>query len=119
MRLEKKRDEELARRKGLTGKTIIQVIWLLISFIIAYYLSNYLFEQGVISYNRLYTQLSIPREVPREAVLAGLMLLIVMVMQMFLILGFVLASPEGRRRTGEASLNSRTKEPFDDQWYGR
>ncbi|HEX6386373.1 MAG TPA: hypothetical protein VF177_17005 [Anaerolineae bacterium] len=119
MRLEKKRDEELAERKGMTGKTIIQIVWLLISFVIAYFLSVYLFEQEVITYNMLYTQLAIPRDVPREALLGGLMLLIVMVMQMFLILGFVIASPEGRRRTGEPSLRSRKKDPFDDQWYGR
>jgi hypothetical protein len=30
MRLEKKNEEKLAKRKGLTGKTIIQVIWLLV-----------------------------------------------------------------------------------------
>lgn len=119
MRLEKKRDEELARRKGLTGKTIIQVIWLLISSVIAYFLSTFLFEQEVITYNMLYTQLAIPRDVPQVVVLGGLILLIVAVMQIFLILGFVLASPEGRRRSGEPSLHSRIKDPFDDQWYGR
>lgn len=119
MRLEKKRDEELARRKGMTGKTVIQVIWLLISFVVAYFLSTYLFEQEVLTYNMFYTQLAIPRNVPREVVLGGLMLLMVIVMQILLILGFVIASPEGWRRTGEGSLHSRTKEPFDDQWYGR
>jgi hypothetical protein len=115
MKLEKKRDEEMAARKGMTGKTIIAFIWLAISGVIAYFLVNYLFETDVLSYGTFYG-LGIPRSVPQWVITGVLIILIVIIMQTFLMLGFMLASPEGRRRTGDPSLYSHNKEPFDD--YG-
>jgi hypothetical protein len=115
MRLDKKREEELARRKGLAIKTIIQGVWLLISFAVAYYLSTYLIDQGVISYSQLYNQFFIPRVIPEPVLLGGLMLLIVIVMQFFLYVGFAFASPEGRRRSGTPTLHSRHPDPFDER----
>ena len=117
MRLQKKEEEELARREGLTGNTIIQVIWLAISFGIAYFLTNALEAQGTIRYLSLYNALSIPTTVPKWVVQGGLMLVIVIFMQFIMFIAFAFFSPEGRRRTGEPSLHSRTKDPFDDSFH--
>lgn len=113
MRLEKKREEELARRRGMTGRTIVAFIWLLLSGVAGYYLVTYLIDQNFINLNMFY-DLGIPRAVPDELFLAGLVLVVVAVMQFFLFLGFMVASPEGRRPTGEPSLSSRSKDPFDN-----
>lgn len=115
MRLEKKREEELERRKGTTGKTIIQFIWLLISFAIAYFLIDLIINAGYISYNMIYG-VGIPRTIPAIAIKIVLMFFVVVVMQFFLFIGFMFANPEGRRRTGDPTLKSKTKDPYD---YGQ
>lgn len=113
MRLEKKRDEEMAARKGMTGRTIVGFIWLATSAVLAYFLVTYLIEAKYISV-RMFYEAGIPRFVPGWVFIAGITIFIVLLMQFFLIMGFMIASPEGRRRTGEPSLHSHTKEPFDD-----
>ncbi len=116
MRLEKKNEEMLARRKGLTGRTIVQSIWLLMSLAVAYFVATYLLNEGIITYQMIYGQLGLPRTVPEWAILLGIMLLIVFFMQFILIFGFMLAAPEGRRKLGEPSLSSRNIDPFDDKY---
>ena len=116
MRLEKKREEELSRRKGLTGKTIIQVIWLLITGTLAFFFVNYLFSAGLVSASTFYNQLYIPRSVPELGVKLIMVFGLVIVMQIVFSIGYIIASPEGRRRTGDATLHSRNKDPFDDRF---
>ncbi|MCP4426291.1 MAG: hypothetical protein GY803_17505 [Chloroflexi bacterium] len=113
MRLEKKQEEELERRKGLTGRTIIQFTWLLISFAAAYFLVTYLFNEGYLSYNQIYN-VGIPRKVPEEIIAGVFMIFVVVAMQFFLFIGYAFANPEGRRRTGDPTLQSRTKDPYND-----
>lgn len=113
MKLEKKRDEEIAARKGMTGKTIVGFIWLAISAVLAYFLVTYLIDEKYISV-RMFYEAGIPRYVPSWVFIGAIMIFIVLLMQFFLVMGFMIASPEGRRRTGEPSLHSHTKEPFDD-----
>jgi hypothetical protein len=118
MRLDRIREEEAAKRKGRARKTIIQLIWLLLSFVGAYFLTQYLFEQGVISYNAIYRMLATtPRTVPQIVITGGIMLIIVFIMQMFLFLGFFFASPEGRRRPGTPTLYSRNPDPLDPERF--
>ena len=116
MRLEKKHEEELAQRKGLTGKTIIQVIWLLITGGLAYLFVNYLFSQDIITASVFYNQLYIPRSVPELGLKLILVLGMVIIMQIVFSIGYIIASPEGRRRTGDATMYSRNKDPFDDRF---
>lgn len=116
MKVEKKKDAEIARRQGMTKKTIIQVIWLIISGVISYYLVTYLLasDEVGLSYGAIYSGLGISRStIPEVVILGALVLIGVMFFQMFLWLGFMFASPEGRRRTGEPSLHSRYKDPND------
>lgn len=114
MRLDKKKEEELARRKGSANKTLIQTVWLLISLAIAYVLTMYLFNQGTITADLLYRQ-GIPRSIPEWGLQLGVAILLTICMQIFLLLGFVFANPEGRRKLGEPTLVSRNKDAFDDR----
>ncbi len=114
MRLDRKKEEEVARRRGSASKTLIQMVWLLISLAIAYALTLYLFNQGTITADFLYRQ-GIPRSIPEWGLQLGVTLLITIFMQMFLLLGFVIANPEGRRKLGEPTLVSRNKDVFDDR----
>lgn len=117
MRLEKKKQEELNKRKGLTGRTIAMVIWLIISFAVAYFLVEYLFSGGHLTESLYYEELLIPDSVPLLGLKLITMFGIVVAMQIIFYLGFFFASPEGRRRTGDPSLSSRNKDPFDDGKY--
>lgn len=117
MRLEKRQQEELNKRKGLATRTVLMTIWLAICFAIAYFIAGYLFEGGYLSENLFYNDLRIPRSVSANGLKIIVSIAIVIVMQIVFSFGFVLASPEGRRRTGDATLHSRNKDPFDDGHY--
>jgi len=117
MRIEKQKDAELAERKGLTGKTIIQFFSWLISAVIAYFIATYMFNNGILSYNGLRTTFSfIPFNIPNWAFLVGTMFIIIVIIQFFLSIGFALGSTEGRRKTGKPSMHSRVKDPNDSEW---
>ena len=117
MRIEKQQEAVLAKRKGLTGRTIVQFFSLLISFIIAYFVAVYLFENGVLNIGRLRVAFSfVPFHIPPWIFLAGTMLVIVIIIQFFIAIGFALGSPEGHRKTGDPSLHSRIKDPNDSEW---
>lgn len=116
MRIEKKREQELAQREGLTKRTLIQVVWLLISGVIAYFIVQALFAGGYININFFYQELSVPPEVPEIAIRGGLVLLIVFVMQFFLIFGYVVASPQGRARSGQPSAYSKNRDPLENEY---
>lgn len=117
MRIEKQQEADLAARKGSTGKTIIQSLFLLISFVLAYFIASYMFDNGILNYGSLKTAFSfVPFNLPSWVFLGGVMLIIVVIIQFFVSIGFTLGSPEGRRKTGKPSLHSRVKDPNDSQW---
>lgn len=116
MRIEKKKEQELARRKGMTKRTVIQVIWLLISAAFAYYVVQGLFDGGYITMDFFYRELAIPRNIPEIAIQGALILLIVFIMQFFLIFGYVAASPQGRARSGKPSPYSSNPDPLENEY---
>ncbi len=119
MRLEKRQQAELAKRKGLAGKTIIQFIWLSISFVVAYFVASYLFGSKILNLAGFYSIFGVNRnQVPSWVFIGLVMLGIVIVMQVILYMGFVFGSEEGRRPTGRPSIHSRVKDPNDNEWTG-
>ena len=116
MRIEKKREQELAEREGLTRRTIIQLVWLLISGVFAYFVVQALFDAGVVTMEFFYRDLAVPQSVPEIAIRGALILLIVFIMQFFLIFGYIVASPEGRTRSGKPSAYSRNPDPLENEY---
>ena len=115
MRLEQKREEEVSKRKGLTGRTIVMIIWLGISVAIAYFLTQYLQNEDMLNINNLmYNQIGLPRSVPEWGAQLLIIFAMVIVFQIIFWIGFIWFTPEGRRRTGDASMVSRNKDPFGD-----
>jgi hypothetical protein len=113
MRIDRLREEEARRRRGSTGRTIIQSIWLAISFAVAYFIVRYLYAQNVFSNNLFYVRYGLPRWIPEEAFFIVLMLIIVTMMQFLLIIGFMMGSPLGRTKSGTPTAISRNPDPFD------
>lgn len=116
MRLEKKNEQELAKRKGLTTRTVLQAIWLLLSAVIVYFIVQALFDAGMLSYGFFYSALSVPAWVPSEAILATLILVGIVIMQFFFIFGYMITSPEGRAATGKPTAYSRDPDPLEDRY---
>ena len=117
MRLEKKRDRELARRKGLARRTVALVLWLIISGVIAYFAVRYLFETQLLDYNYFYFVLGLPAWVPRWAITAVLVLFTGSLMQFFFIFGYTITRPEGRRRSGKPTTHTTNPDPFENDYW--
>jgi hypothetical protein len=116
MRLERKRDAELARRKGMTLKTIIALLWFGLCFIAAYYMVNWLFDTEVIRTSFFYSRLLIPRSVNQATIRAAMMVLTVILIQFFVLLGYAFGSPLGRVRPGRPTMRSREPDPNADHY---
>ncbi len=116
MRLDKKRDAELAKRKGLTTRTLVQGTWLAMSAVIAYFALSWLFSSGQLSYDFFYLSLGVPRAIPETVILGVLVLVVMVVMQFFLVLGYAFGSPQGRERPGTPSAYSRNYDPMQDDY---
>lgn len=116
MRLERKRQAELAQRKGLAVRTIIAVIWFGLCFVAAYFIVNWLFESETVTLGFFYGRLHIPTSVSEGFIRAGLMVVIVLLIQFFVLLGYAFASPVGRIRPGDATLRSSEPDPNADQY---
>ncbi len=119
MRLERKRDVELAGRKGMALKTIIALIWFGLCFVVAYYTVNWLFDTEILRPSIIYNRLLIPRTVSEDIIRIALMILIVILIQFFVLLGYAFASPLGRLRPGKPSLRSREPDPNADDYGNR
>lgn len=116
MRLDDKHEAEIAKRKGLTIKTILAISWLGLCFAAAYYITDWLFESGTVTYNFFYTRLFIPRSIPEEIIQIGLMVVIVVIVQFFVLVGYAFANPMARRRPGTPTSYSPNPEPESSQY---
>ena len=116
MRLDKYHEQELAKRKGLATRTIVQFVWLVISAGLSYLLLQFLFSRDYLDYDFFYETLGLPRSIDEWMILAGSILIIVLFMQFFLILGYAFASPSGRQRPGNPTAYSSTPDPLQDEY---
>lgn len=117
MRLERQREEEVARRKGSAFKTIIGTIWLGLCFAGAYFFVGFLFQEGYVRPSFFWNQLFIPRWIDADWIRILFAVFIVFLMNFFLLIGFAFSSATGRTRPGEPSLKSRNPDPLDKTYY--
>lgn len=116
MRLDAKRQREAARRQGLALRTVLAVIWLGLCFVAAYYLTTFLFENELLTFRFFRVQLRIPFEISDTAIMIGLMVVIVVIINFFVLVIYGLFSSTGRRRPGTPSMYSAEPDP-DDRTY--
>jgi len=116
MRLEIQRDEEVAKRKGSAVKTILGAIWLGMCFAAAYFFVGWLFETGELVPNFFWNQLFIPRQVTAEWLQILAAVVIVVVMNFFVLIGYAVSSSLGRSRPGTPTLHSRNPDPLDKKY---
>lgn len=117
MNLDKLRDAELDRRRGLACRTLMQVGWLAISAVLAVFVAWVLFTAELLRYELFYQELGLPAAVPAWVVFTAVVILLVLVMQFLLLLGFFIATPGAWRRTGRPSAAARNPDPLDDDYF--
>ena len=115
MKLQKKKDAELARREGSTKTTVIFGTWLIISIALGFGLFYYLDSSGTLTMRALRSDLGLSTQWPEWVFMAGGTLVFVMASLIALSFGFLIASPEGRRKAGKGNLQTRHKE-LDDRY---
>ena len=116
MLIEKQREAEEARRKGQAVRTIIQTIWLGITFVAAYFFVGELVNRGIISATAFGASWEPLGRVPTWAYEWVFIFLIVVGMQFIFILGFMISSHRGRQRSGQATAYSNNPDPLDNQY---
>ncbi|RMG95252.1 MAG: hypothetical protein D6706_12415 [Chloroflexi bacterium] len=123
MRLDKKHEEELARRKGMARKTFFQTIWLIISGGASYFALGVMEDAGWVSVPGTSAALAellsfIPgvslsaSSIPDWFTRAILIVVMILFLQTFFYLGYAFASPAGRRKAGSPTVYSQY-DPFD------
>lgn len=116
MQFEKRKQQELKEREGLARRTIAQVVWLLLSAVIAYLVVRYLFDQEILNYGVIYSSLGLPGWIDEWMIQVALILIGVFIMQFFFVLGYAFASPQGRRPTGKATTRAQDPDPLDNRY---
>jgi hypothetical protein len=116
MRLDAKRERELNRRKGLTTRTIVAIIWLAICLGGAYLFVSWLLETERLRMSFFYGPLHVPYWVSEGWLIAGSVLVIVIIVNFFVLVGFALVNPRAKRHPGTPSMYSSDPDP-DDKKY--
>lgn len=114
MRIDRVREVEIRKRKGSSVRTIIQIVWLGLSAVVAYFLSSYIFNNTELTISFLRTSFLLPPRVPDWAIHLAFGIAIVLVLQFIYAIGYAFGSPEGRVKTGKPRFDSRDPDPFDE-----
>lgn len=116
MWIDRKRELETEKRKGLSLRTGVVVGVLVIGFVGAYLLTGWLFSSGTLSMDLFYADLGLPRTVSENTVHIVLVILIVLSLQFLAVLGFAMGNPEARKRSGRASAVAQSPDLYDGQY---
>lgn len=112
MLLDRKRSREIAERKQRTKRTLLQTVWLIIATAVAVGVTYFLFTYEIISTGQLYA-LGLPNAVPEWGIYLGVGFVVLVFIQMIFAIGYLIGSPQGRRKGGTATVESSTYDPSD------
>ena len=116
MRLDAKREKELARRKGLALRTILAIIWLALCIALAFWFVSYLFDNELLNMSFFRNRLLIPFSISDTFIVIGLVVVLVVAINFVVLVIYGLFSPTGRRRPGTPSMYSADPEPDDHKY---
>ena len=115
MWIDKKRQAETAKRKGLSARTAVVIVLLVLGFAAAWLLTSWLLSSGKMSIDLFYNDLGIPRTVSQNTIQIVFTLIIVFALQFLAVLGFAMANPEARQRSGRPTAVAQNPDFFDTQ----
>ena len=116
MRIEMKREAELAKRKGLANRTMFALIGMGVTLALAYLVTTILFSLEVITPRFFYSELSVPPEVSEGVLQLAVVFLLFCVFQLIMMMGFAVISPEARARTGKPTIDVKEPDYFDQHY---
>ncbi len=100
MRIDMKRNAEVAKRKGLANRTAFAILALFGGFVVAYVLTSVLFSREVLKVNFFYNELHVPRDVSEGIIYLAVAFLFTFFFQFIAIMVYALANPTARERPG-------------------
>jgi hypothetical protein len=113
MRIEKKHEAELEQRKGLTRRTILASVWLIISFAISYLAAGLLIRGETLGLDFFYEEIGIPETISEVVMQIVVAFVIFLLIQFVVLIGFAIASPKAKMRPGTPSTYSSEPDPYD------
>jgi magnesium-transporting ATPase (P-type) len=117
MRIEMKHEAELKKRKGLTWKTLLSVLWLLVAFSASYLIAVWLFSEEYLSTAYIYQNLLVPANISETVITLGTAFVIFLAIQFIVLILFAFASPKAKRRTGVPRADSDNPDPYEKSSY--
>ncbi|MGB3713450.1 MAG: hypothetical protein WA996_03380 [Candidatus Promineifilaceae bacterium] len=113
MRIEKKHEAELEKRKGLTKRTILAGLWLFISFAISYLAAGWLMSSDILGLDFFYEDIGIPETVSEVVMQIAVAFVIFLMIQFVVLIGYAVTSPKAKMRPGTPTTYSSEKDPYD------
>jgi preprotein translocase subunit SecG len=112
MRLEMKREAELEKRKGQTVRTILAVLWLVISFAVSYLAVGWLFGEEYLEYEYFYQSLMVPGNISESAIKLGMSFVIFLTIQFIVLIIIAALSPTAKRKSGKPRADTDDPDPY-------
>jgi hypothetical protein len=97
---------EYAKPRGWFGALILRLIWISSLMVVSWYLTQWLLlDSGLLTIEMLYQE-GIPRSLSEEWVIYMITAVMFLVVNIFIMIGYVFALPSGRRRSDHPSQYS-------------
>ena len=113
MRIEMKREAELQKRKGQTWKTIVAIVWLILSFVGAYFLTNWLIAQDYLELAYIYQNLRVPGTISETILTLGISFVIFIAIQFVVLIFMAIFSPQAKRKSGVPRADTDDPDPYE------
>jgi len=117
MRLDEINKAKQAQRRGFARRFILSLIWLAITVVVAIFFVDWILENGVITYNQVVVNLSLPASVSTSMIRIGIIVLVVFILQFLTLTVVALATPSGRERTGKPTVKSKDLDIDERKFY--
>ena len=113
MRIEMKREAELQKRKGQTWRTVLAILWLILSFVGAYFLTNWLLAEGYLELGYFYQFFRIPGTVNESTLTLAMSLVVFLGIQFFVLIFLAISSPKAKRKSGIPRVDTDDPDPYE------
>ena len=91
---------------------IVRIIWFVMLSFVAWRLTNWLlYESSFVTFDLFYEG-GVSRDIPEEMIVVGVTVLVFLVMNFLIWLGYFMSVPSGRRRPTRATTFSRKPEMY-------
>lgn len=113
MRIDMKREAELAQRKGFADRTLLSLAGMGVTFVIALLLATMLFSLDIITPEFFYEELVVPTLVGESVLRLTTTFAFFVVLQFILLMGYAILSPSARAKTGQATARAIDPDYYD------